>query len=105
MSDPQLHITVVRLDEYDDISYHEVPIIKLTSAGTSESRSTGVGHMRKGGTGFVFEQEKDPANVPLVFGYDPLAGMQLSAQINKSDVGTKCSGGEAPFKAGEGTRP
>ena len=89
MSDPLLHVTIVRLDEYDDISYHEVPIIKLSSAYKGESRQTGVGHLRKGGTGFVFEQEKDAANVPLIFQYDPLTGMQLSVQINKSDVGTK----------------
>ena len=43
----------------------------------------------QGGDGFVFDEEKDEANVPLVFEYDPTSGAQLSVQINKKDVGTK----------------
>ena len=89
MSNPRLHVTILRLDEYDDVEYHEVPIIQLQSSSTSESRCTGVGHVRKGGDGYVFEKEKDTANIPLVFEYDPKSSMQLSVQINKKDVGTK----------------
>ena len=51
----EVHINILRLEEYDDIDYHEVPQVQLTSEEDGMQRSTGLGHSRKANSNFVFD--------------------------------------------------